>query len=266
MKRILYILLAVFGLVSCDHIAEDDRLIYEGPPVVNRSVLIEDFTGQRCVNCPNAADEIHNLQQEYGEDVVIAVGIHGGPLSVKDNPERNIVGLATETGDNYNTYWKIEQWPMGMVNRGGVCPYTDWKTRVREELEKKAPVNITASFVADASGENLTAMVTVEGASGHVDGKLQLWVVENNITAIQMMPDGSVNTDYVHQHVFRAAVNGEWGEDISLDEGKSIDKFYSFSPADTWTLNNLSLVAFVYDSQGVKQVICQPLMNDKFFD
>lgn len=119
-RNILYLL--ALWLLSRDSIAEEDRLIYEAPPVVNRSVLIEDFTGQRCVNCPNAADEIHSLQQEYGEDMIIAVGIHGGPMAVWPNPERGIVGLATETGDNYNTYWKVEQWPMGMVNRGGVTP------------------------------------------------------------------------------------------------------------------------------------------------
>lgn len=261
MKRILYIWCVFLGLTACDHIAEDNRLIYEAPPVVNRSVLIEDFTGQRCVNCPNAADEIHKLQQEYGEDVVIAVGIHGGPLSVENNPERNIVGLATETGDNYNSYWNIEQWPMGMVNRGGVCPYTDWKARVREELAKEAPVSLGVDFRFDDSGKDLIARVVVEGTVGHVDGKMQLWVVENNITAIQLMPDGNANTDYVHQHVFRTAVNGEWGEDISLNEGESLKKDYSFSPADLWNSDNLALVVFVYNNQGVMQVVCQPLQT-----
>lgn len=44
MKKIIFIAMATFGLAACDNIAQEDRLIYEAPPVVNRSVLIEDFT------------------------------------------------------------------------------------------------------------------------------------------------------------------------------------------------------------------------------
>ena len=189
MKKMLYAVMAVCALMACDNIAEDDRLIYEPLPEVNRSVLIEDFTGQRCVNCPNAAEEIHNLQQEYGADAVIAVGIHGGPMAVYPNPERGIVGLATETGEKYNEYWKVEQWPMGMVNRGGVCPFTEWKARVREELQKKAPVNIEVNNTPpDADGKTLIS-VSVEGVRGNTTGKLQIWMVEDNIKAIQLIFD-----------------------------------------------------------------------------
>ena len=171
-----------FSLFSCDNIAEDDRLVYEPLPEVKRSVLIEDFTGQRCVNCPNAAEEIHSLQQEYGDSVVIAVGIHGGPMAVKPNPARpNVVGLATDLGDAYNDYWKVEQWPMGMVNRSGVCAYTDWKARVREELQKTAPVAIIVSGEWKVDSGKCPLSVTVEGREGNVNGKLQVWIIEDDI-------------------------------------------------------------------------------------
>ena len=42
-------------LSSCNSIDEDDRLIYVAPTAVGRCVLIEDFTGQTCLNCPRAA-------------------------------------------------------------------------------------------------------------------------------------------------------------------------------------------------------------------
>lgn len=247
---------------SCDNIAEEERLIYEAPPTVNRSVLIEDFTGQRCVNCPNAADEIHSLQQEYGEDVIIAVGIHGGPMAVYPNPGKGIVGLATETGDNYNTYWKVEQWPMGMVNRGGVSPYTNWKGLVREELQKTAPVAIIVSGEWKVDSGKCPLSVTVEGREGNVNGKLQVWIIEDDITAIQLMPDGKANADYIHQHVFRAAVNGEWGEDLSVKETESVSKHYDVSLQADWNPDNLSIVAFVYNEQGVLQVTRSRLRND----
>ena len=73
-NKFVIVALACFMLTGCDEVSESDRLIYVKPAEVSRAVLIEDFTGQRCINCPNAADEISRLQEEYGEDKVIAVG------------------------------------------------------------------------------------------------------------------------------------------------------------------------------------------------
>ena len=35
---------------SCSNIDEGDRLIYVKPAEVGRAILIEDFTGQKCIN------------------------------------------------------------------------------------------------------------------------------------------------------------------------------------------------------------------------
>lgn len=61
-SKILTVVLGGTLLASCSNIAEDERYIYVKPAEVKRSVLIEDFTGQRCINCPNANDEIATLQ------------------------------------------------------------------------------------------------------------------------------------------------------------------------------------------------------------
>ena len=59
--------------ISCSNISEEERLIEVQPSLpetpdvtVMRRVLIEDFTGQRCVNCPTATQTISDLQQAYG--------------------------------------------------------------------------------------------------------------------------------------------------------------------------------------------------------
>ena len=98
--NILYIALAMMiaCVTACSNIAEDERLIYVKPADAQRKVLIEDFTGQRCINCPNAADKIEQLKEEYGTSI-IAVGIHSGPLAVFSRGK--ILGLRTEEGDAY---------------------------------------------------------------------------------------------------------------------------------------------------------------------
>ena len=115
----------------------------------------------------------------------------------------------------------------------------------------------------DIPGEDGLTRVsaTVQGVRGNTTGKLQIWMVEDDITAIQLMPDGKANQNYVHQHVFRAAVNGEWGEDIRVEEGKSVVTFNNIAIPSDWKRDNLSFVAFVYNEQGVQQVVRIPFNN-----
>ena len=245
----LYTLLLVFA--SCSNISEDERLIYVKPAAVSRSVLIEDFTGQRCINCPYANDETHRLQEQYGEDAVIAVAIHCGPLAFYTNGR--FLGLRTETGDEYYDYWNIEYQPVGMVNRTGLLDYTSWNGKIREELQKTAPVNITLE--AQLTDRQLDIVTTLQGVDGNFTGKLQLWFVEDNITAFQMMPDGPRDDNYLHQHVFRAAINGTWGQEVSIREGETKEiSHQGVTIPDDWNLQQLSVIAFVYDDKGVQQV------------
>ena len=247
-------------IFSCSHIDEADRLIYVKPAAAQRCVLLEDFTGQRCVNCPKANDEIHALQQQYGADTVIAVAIHSGPLGFHTNAK--FVGLSTDTGDEYYDHWNLEYQPVGLVNRGLPTEYTAWNTHIHEELQKPAPVRINVGVhrniaTPHSQGENdeLTVSADVEGVDGTVSGRLQLWVVEDNVTAFQLMPDGTRNDTYLHQHVFRAALNGPWGEEMTVKEGEhSVTGSYTLTVPAKWKIDDLAIIAFLYNDQGVLQV------------
>lgn len=245
---IMYLATVGMMLMGCDHIAEDDRLIYEKPEPAKRAVLLEDFTGQRCPNCPEATEIIEQLQETYG-DAVVAVAIHGGQLSVANTPK--VVGLKTDTGEDYNKHWALTQWPMGMIDRHGPYKDTEWVAAVKAELAKPAPLRLEGSA---ALADNAIAItVKAEGTDGIVVGKLQVWLLEDSITALQLMPNGKVNQQYVHNHVFRTAVNGTWGEDFSVEEGKSEQRTMSLPLQPAWKKENLSIVAFVYNDSGVQQ-------------
>ena len=105
-----------------------------------------------------------------------------------------------------------------------------------------------------------------------INGNLQLWVVQDNIVGVQYQPDGSINDSYVHNHVLRFAVNGTWGETISVAAGSANTITHScnlttefaqlqqtnadapaFVPANMW------VVAFVYNDSGVLNVVQVPL-------
>ena len=258
-KYSILLFLSVLLMTACSHIDEDEQLIYVKPAAVERCVLIEDFTGQRCVNCPNATEEIEKLIEQYGEDAIIAVGIHSGPLGFHTNSR--FYGLSTDLGDAYYSHWNLEFQPVGLIDRGAPAEYTAWGTLIRQELQKTAPVDI--DLMVNPSDDNQIDIYTeIQGVDGNTQGKLQLWIVEDDITAFQMMPDGTRNDNYIHKHVFRAAVNGDWGEDISVEEGFTIEKEHTFTIDSEWVPENLSVVAFVYNDSGVLQVTKTKLLKD----
>lgn len=242
---------AVAAFSSCSNIDESERLIYVEPAKAARNVLIEDFTGQRCVNCPKGADAIHEMQEVFGESV-IAVAIHCGPfggLSAKNS------GLMNDTGKEYWNAWfsSSQGQPVAKINRGAASEsYNDWSNLVRTEMEKSTDVKINAAIDYDNKGNVSIYLNTIANAGRKA--KLQVWITEDNITAPQDMPDGTRNREYVHQHVFRAAVNDPWGEDITYGE-QWLEKTYTYSIDETWNPENLNLVVFVYDDSGVLQVV-----------
>lgn len=244
---------------SCSNIDEGDRLIYVKPAEVGRAVLIEDLTGQRCINCPTGTDIITGIIKTYGEDNVIAVGIHCGPLGFAGNSKR--VGLKTDTGDEYYTHWangtNLGQ-PSAIFNRkkgkGPIDNLNNWAAEVGLIISEKANLSVNIANAYDAKTRTLTTKVGAFGVNGTVSGKLQVWIVEDGIKAMQLMPDGSANQEYIHNHVFRAAVNGTWGEDITVKEGETISNDYSYVLPETWNADNISVVAFVYNGNGVENV------------
>lgn len=242
---------------SCSNIDEGDRLIYVKPAEVGRAVLIEDLTGQRCINCPTGTDVINGIVDTYGEDNVIAVGIHCGSQGFAGDSKR--VGLKTDTGDEYFTYWakgaQLGQ-PSAIFNRkkGPIENFSNWAAEVGLLISEKANLSVNIANAYDAKTRTLTTTVGADGVNGIVNGKLQVWIVEDGIKAMQSMPDGSANLEYIHNHVFRAAVNGTWGEDVTVKEGETTKKQYSYVLPETWNAENISVVAFVYNDGGVENV------------
>ena len=258
-SKIFFSSLICLLFAACDHIDENDRLIYVEPESVKRCVLLEDFTGQKCVNCPRGTEVIEQLQGVYGENL-IAVGIHSGPLGFKGTA--SILGLATDLGDEYYNHWSLEYQPVGLINRHGTVNYTDWMTKVIEEMKK--PSTIDMNLAATLTERQITINVTETSLGDTYNGKLQVWILEDSIVAMQTRHDPidddnvTINDkNYIHNHVLRDAVNGHWGQELLLDADAPKTQTYTYDiPSDgKWNPDHLSIVAFVYDDNGVEQAI-----------
>lgn len=131
------------------------------------------------------------------------------------------VGLATDLGNEYYTHFGAEYQPVGMVNRHGLVNYTDWSGKVHDALQDTASVLFRLSATYDTLSRQASVIVNASSLDKSFTGHLQVWLVEDSITALQKMPDGSVDYNYLHNHVLRAAVNGDWGEEVSIPATES---------------------------------------------
>ncbi len=157
MKRItyLFVLSILFGSVwmACDKIDEplqligeedipqdiDDTLFFiDSTMVFHKQVLLEDYTGHKCVNCPEAAIFAHNLADELDHKLVI-IAIHAGFYAKPDPDNGYPADLRTTSGEELYTDFEIFANPIGMINRGEysgnmqVFP-DNWETVINDQL------------------------------------------------------------------------------------------------------------------------------------
>lgn len=254
MKKTIFALLALPLLASCSDISEDDRYIPVESVAPVRTVLIEDFTGQNCVNCPAAHRTLEKLSEQYG-DKLIAVSIHAGEFGISADYTR-YTGLMQPEGNIYNNAYGINQWPMGVIDHGSPSTPDAWAEIVRQEITKESPLDIEVSAKLSADA-NTIDIVTELKPHADIVGTLQLWITENKIVTMQRDIDQGRINDYVHNHVFRACVNGIDGEAVNLKSSihTIIDNSIAVrrKPTETWVVDKLNVVAFVYDKTGVLQ-------------
>lgn len=236
----------VMAFAACDPVDENER--YSEAKEINkeRKVLIEEFTGQFCPNCPLGHEALDKIKEAYGENAVI-VSIHAGELAYQD-PQ---FGLKTDDGDKYAAAWGIQAYPSAVVNRNGKV--SDNRSEWQGEFFKSAIMSPKVKIALNASIKDGKVYVSTSltSTANEVNGKLQLWVTEDNITAVQMN-DSEYILDYVHNHVYRASVNGIGGESVSFGND-GITKENSIDLASNWNKENINIVAFVYDESGVLQ-------------
>lgn len=259
-KYVLFSLIAS-AFVACDTIEENERYIEKEIVETKRNVLLEDFTGQNCPNCPQAHRVVNALKEQYGESVV-AVSIHAGHFAYEEGRfEPHFQTFKTEESNSYAELWDIPSYPSGIVNRvSGPIQYQNWSTFVEDELQKDSKVNIETVALFNADSTEITITSSLKPLTD-IEGHLQLWITEDEIVSYQL--DGTTPVvDYVHDHVFRTSVNGFGGEEAALIKNVFETREHKISVQEKWNKKKLNIVVFVYNnSEGVLQVVEADVMG-----
>lgn len=219
-----------------------------------RQVLIEEFTGVRCVNCPAGSDAIQALLAAHGERLV-AVSLHAGFFAVPfPESQQNFVtpagtAVLSLVGESIG-------FPTAVVNRKRFAGeenrqvgQSTWAGYIADELvgEPEVKIDIQPTYNATTRQLDIATDLYIESSLPYSDVRLTVYITENNIVDSQLTPAGR-RDDYVHKHVLRTAVTAFDGASLteSLTAGSVVARSFSLTLPDNWNADECHIVAFVH--------------------
>lgn len=257
------------AMASCDNIDENNRLLDYEKPESQKNVLVMEFSGQLCSNCPSGAETLHGLIEQYPGQVIV-VGCHPTNTQYTNVSASVDLGLATEVAREYYDYFKPDAFPAATIDGGNVTSaYDTWGGLVMEAMKSEAPATLTMLTDYDPSSRTLNIDYACEFTDVY-NGELKvvLWITESDIVGFQLGKQPIM--DYVHNHVLRAAVNGTWGTPLA-EEGEVLK---SFIPAQSvtgsasivldekWVAENCHVVGALFDAGNHSMQVQQTSVVD----
>ncbi|MDQ3018121.1 MAG: Omp28-related outer membrane protein [Bacteroidota bacterium] len=247
----LFILFISTLLISCE---ENRRVIVPFVPEGDRVVLLEEFTGKGCTNCPKGSREIENLLTLFPENL-IAVSIHAGFFA---NPQLFPLGqydLRTDEGELLIDYLGSPiGYPSGVVNRtlfNGEMQLgaNAWSSAISQYIQTPPAVDLAIEREYNEATRELTLTVNgigKEAISGEL--KLSIMLTESGIVDAQDDQEaGGIVQDYVHRHVLRDMLTPATGETLTTNFsiGQTFSKTFATTIDPVWVVSNMDLIAFV---------------------
>lgn len=223
-KNVLLLLLMFASFVALK--AQD----FVTKEVTKRNVLIEDFTGRKCVNCPKGHIVAKEIVDAY-PGRVFPINLHGGYYSSKDYPNLN-----TQVCDTIGTAFSPNFFPSALINRHSSTPSStdSWRSEVDAQIQQTAECNVAGQVAINPVTRIATVTVEVYYTSNSSSNTnyLNVIMIQDSIigsqTGAASNPEQMVGEDYCHMHVLRDNVTPIWGDAINAAAGTLITKTYEY--------------------------------------
>jgi hypothetical protein len=277
----------VLFLPSCDKVSNPNKhpnaisSCVLNSPVLNsnsltanyRKVLVEDYTGHQCGNCPRAAEAADALINTY-KDSIVVIANH---VSVQFAAPYNDTLYREDFRDQCSTDWDVlfgmsnAGLPEGAVNR--LMPYAqhypNWASLVPGALHQAQSVVLNVTTTYDPAQKLLNVKVKSTFLKAFTnDIKVSILLTQDSVIAdqkdynppsgCQLLANGETRPNYVFNNINSGSLNGSWGQVIK--SSPNVNDTASVS-ANCYLVNkcfyksavcvndkNIHVVAFVYNS------------------
>lgn len=225
--------------------------------VARQKSLIEQFTSQECIWCPDGTTNLENFVATRNNDIAW-IGVHG-ILSKHDDfyLEEN----------NYLMYFQnVVSFPSASFNRtvinegSTVFGLTFNSSPTTEQINEyfKSILDYTTSFTPALATVNISGSydeatrkldVTVSGSGADAakvltDMGINVFLTESGLVADQGFSDGYLHSGYTHNNVSRGALTNVLGDDIKWN-GDNYENTYSITLPAEWNVDNMEVIAFM---------------------
>jgi len=259
--RILIPVLLITGWMttSCDKLSEPYATVKTQYDTTGKPyVLIEEYTGHKCINCPLASQKARKLVDFYRGKVIL-MSVHG--TSLADPDAKYVLDLRTPEANQWITDFAIPYVPMALINRaviGGAYPVASdqWAVGIESQMVKPVMTSMSVQASYNVTSKEITANVTTWFKRKLAAGaNICMYVVEDSIEGIQANKDPEAGptpdiNPYYFNETFRASINGTYGEQLtsSVDTARSYAYTKKFTVTSTdWKPAQLSLIATITD-------------------
>jgi hypothetical protein len=245
-----------------------------------RNVLIEDFTGHHCANCPASTANMESLIATNPARI-FGVGIHSGPSGLtsfqstsSDFPKVLYCDEGLEIGTFFgsipgsafigNPSFLVNRvQAAGQYNSSAGSAIAD---KTNNCLSSTLKVNIQAevNYFPSTRGVFLHTEVDKIDQTITSDLGLTVYLIEDSLVAKQQLV-GSTDDNYVHRDILRGCIDGSaFGKTLTADYLNVNGKYYvnyAYRLPDQYNPDNMHLVIYVYNktTYEIYQVIKEHL-------
>ena len=227
-----------------------------------RNVLIEDFTGHRCKNCPKASKKIEELVTAFGSDRIIGLAIHAGPGNFTNTTADYPTDFTTQAGKQIQNFFGTNFLPVGMVNRENWTAsgnshwsgYAFWPTLSAEAMDSTLRVALNVEAALDDTTLTVSTEALPQVPLLH-DLKYVVLVKESNIVSPQLLPDDTRDPDYVHMNVLRAFVTDVWGDNLGtspITPSDVLNDSKTLTWNTDWVKDNSAVVVYAFNPENYR--------------
>ncbi len=227
-----------------------------------KNVLLEEFTGVKCINCPAGHELIENLKGQYGQRLLV-VSAHSDFLA---SPYDGDPDLRNEDAEDLeNLLGPLLAKPSAAIDRvlfsgesSKLVLTQKWASFVDQQINSTTPVNIHIETSFKSNGRDLDAVVTIHYTEEEsAENKLTVMLLEDNIVTLQLDHPG-IDSNYVQNRVLRKILTSVNGLTITATREQGRVVVTSFQeeglPSD-WKENDMRVVALVHRSGSSVQVL-----------
>ncbi|MDL2312770.1 Omp28 family outer membrane lipoprotein [Bacteroidales bacterium OttesenSCG-928-B11] len=226
------------------------------PEDLYRRILVEEYTGHRCANCPEGHAMLVELHDLFG-DTLVMVGVHGSSLA---RPTDNYpYDFRTAVGDQLFTDFNIYAIPCANFNRTvSNVPVAGWINAIYDTDISQSYAAIQLINEYNSNNRNLEVNMKTTMLSDYEDElQIAIYVIEDDIIQPQLHGSDRIE-DYVHKHVLRGSLNGTYGtrltEDGFLEKDSAYARTYTMPLGEDWKAESCTVIA-ILSNEKTKEVI-----------